>query len=47
MKKKTARRFLSRNKWKIAKHTTKIIELSPSTLKRISKCKKVLNEDKI
>jgi len=42
---KTARRFLSRNKWKLAKYN--VFEVKAKSFRdRIEKCEEVINNDK-
>jgi len=49
MKAKTARRFLTRNQWKMAMHQGRITRQSPSFAKRYKKCISVVikAEDKL
>ena len=45
MKSKTARRFLARNKWKIALHETGISKQSKSLIRRKDKCIEALKSE--
>lgn len=43
MKEKIARRFLNRNKYKLAKHRKGIDKLRPALIRRAELCCKILN----
>ena len=45
MKTKTARRWLTRNKWKMALHRTKVSVQGASFVKRWKECVKVLTKE--
>jgi len=46
MKVKTARRFLSRNQWKMIAHKLRINPQKPSFLKRWRECTKTVEKEK-